>query len=198
MKKLLLATNNHGKFQEMADFLKDLPFELLSLRDFEEISEPEEIEPDLYGNALLKARYYREIFGIPTLSDDSGVFVEALAGELGVKTRRFGAGATASDSEWVEFFLNRMKREENRRAKFQCVMAFCDEGVEKTFFGECEGEITRALEAPIIKGIPLSSCFKPSGCDLVFAALSEEKKNEVSHRGRALRAVLEFLREFKI
>ncbi len=186
--KLLIATTNIGKFNEIEEVLKDLDLELYHLKknevvagkslkelltndDFEEHGETFE------ENAELKAMHYHELIGLPTIGEDSGIIVDALKGELGVKTRRWGAGANATDEEWIKYFMEVMKDvpEKKRTARFICAAAFIDGGGETVMFrGQTEGVITHTLEAPLKKGIPLSSCFRPTGHDKVYAALSEQ------------------------
>lgn len=192
---LLLATQNLGKIQEMHEALSDLPIELLTLVDLPEIPPPNETGMTFAENATIKARHYFPHAGHPTVADDSGIIVEALKDELGIHTRRWGAGPSATDEEWIRYFLERMKREENKRARFVCAIAHVDhDGQLHLFEGTCEGTITDELEADYLPGLPISACFKPDGCERVFSALSIEQKNRTSHRGRALRQLREFLR----
>ncbi len=195
MKKCLLATSNKGKIIEIRECLSDLPVELLSPDDLPEVlRKPHETEDTFEGNAMQKARYYFEKTGIPSIADDSGIIVEALVSELGIHTRRWGAGPEASDEEWINHFLERMKKEENKRAKFTCVIALIeDDGSLKTFEGHCDGVITELLEADYLPGLPISACFRPDGCDKVFSALGVQEKNRVSHRGQAVYKLREYL-----
>lgn len=147
-------------------------------------------------NAEAKASHYHELLGVPTIGEDSGIIVDALSGELGVKTRRWGAGANATDEEWIDHFMKVMKDipEEKRGARFVCCAAFIDGPGELVLFrGETEGVITHKLEAPLRPGIPLSSCFRPVGCDKVYAALNETEKNRLSHRGKAFYELRKYL-----
>ena len=124
------------------------------------------------------------------------ILVDVLKGELGVKTRRWGKGEKASDQEWVDFFLERMKQfgDGERTAGFICCAALVGpEGKRVVFEGRTEGIITPSLEAPIREGLALSSCFKPNGFDKVYAALSAEEKHGISHRGKALVPIRDFL-----
>jgi len=196
MRQLLIATANEGKFIEIEEGLSDLPFEFLSLKDMPAFDAyPCEDAETFADNAACKANFYFSKTGIPTIADDSGIIVEALRGELGIHTRRWGAGPEASDEEWIAHFLNRMKKERNKRATFVCVLALATERGFKTFEGRCEGVITDALEADYLPGLPLSACFKPEGSLCVFSALPIEQKNSSSHRGRALAALKNFLRD---
>ncbi len=219
-KYLLIATTNLGKFKEIFEILGKLDvlsggrFRVISLRelcDSEEsfgledrsfqMSDFDGLEEDgetFEENAIKKAKFYHEKTGLLTISEDSGIVVSALDGELGVKTRRWGAGENASDEEWIEFFMKRMSSEKNRNAKFVCSACVCgkkDDGKEfcEVFEGETSGKITEKLEAPILKGLPLSSCFLPDGFEKVYAALSTEEKNAISHRGKAISKICEML-----
>lgn len=186
--KLLLATTNRGKVIEISEALSSLNLEIVSLADVGMMSSAPETGETYADNALQKARWAYEQAQIPTLADDSGIIIDALQGELGVHTRRWGAGPDASDEEWINYFLDRMNVETNKAARFVCVLAYIDsEGTEHVFEGACEGVITPGLEADYLPGLPLSACFRPDCYDCVFSALNPEQKNETSHRGRAVK-----------
>lgn len=199
MKHLLIATKNPGKFQEISEVLRVLPLRLVSLADFGISDDVIETGQTHGENAALKARFYFEKTSLPTLAEDSGIYVDAFPGELGVQTRRWEGLHHATDKEWIEYFLERMVpvSEEKRGAKFVCHAALIftadDFAQPKIFIGETRGVITKNLEAPLKEGIPISSCFRPEGFLKVYAALSIAEKNRVSHRGKAMHAVVEFL-----
>ena len=187
---LLIATSNAGKIIEIKESLKGLPITIKSPIDFGITESPHEHGDTFEANAIEKARFYYEKAKIPTLADDSGIIIEALEKELGVHTRRWGAGPQATDKEWIEFFLERMHHEKNKRAHFVCCLALIDEnGQETIFHGTCDGVITHELEAGYLPGLPISACFRPDGYDRVYSAMSIEQKNAVSHRGRAVGAL---------
>jgi len=195
-KRILIATSNKGKFKEIMEILGDLPYEFMSLDDLNLSGDCEENADSFEGNALLKARYYFQKSGLMTLTEDSGIIVDALQGELGVKTRRWGAGEKATDEEWIDYFLRRIGDVpyQQRGAEFVCCSAIIDlEKNEHVFKGETLGTITQKLEAPIYGGLPLSSCFKPVGFDKVYSALSIQEKNSISHRGKAMKQVHDYL-----
>lgn len=128
------------------------------------------------------------------LGEDSGIEISALKEELGLETRRWGAGHDASDEEWITFFMKRMEGEEDRQARFMCsACLYGEEGVEEYFDGETSGVITEKLMAPILPGLPLSSSFLPDGEEEVYAALGTERKSKISHRGKCIKKVREFL-----
>lgn len=219
MRELLVATKNPGKFKEIVEALDVTDFRLiflgdLSVDDGDFIEDGETFEQ----NAEKKAKYYYEKFGGKfefVLGEDSGIVVDALDGELGVKTRRWvsdslrhdalasGAGEQeikVSDKMWIEYFLNRMEgvKDAERGAEFVCYACVVGSASGRFFVqrfsGETKGVITHTLEAPITTGIPLSSCFKPDGFDQVYAALSVEQKNKISHRGKAMAPLKKFLK----
>ena len=194
MRELLIATKNPGKYSEIMETLEGLCFKFVFLGnlDVEDGGFVEDGET-FAENALKKARYYGEKTGMLALAEDSGILVDALSGELGVQTRRWGAGEEASDEEWIDYFMKRMEDEEGRGARFVCSACLVDGESEKFFEGETCGIITEALQAPILKGLPLSSCFLAEGCEKVYAALGAEGKNKISHRGKAMRKAREWL-----
>ena len=197
--RLLIGTNNKGKIIEIAQVLSDLPIEIKAPKDLGIVKMPSETGETFEENALQKARFYFDQSGCPTVADDSGIEVDALVGELGIHTRRWGAGPEASDEEWIAYFLKRMNGEKNRKARFVCALAYIDaDGAVHGFRGTCEGVITRTLEADYLPGLPISACFKPDGCERVYSAMSIEQKNRTSHRGKAVHQLADFLRhQFK-
>jgi len=192
--RLLLGSNNEGKIIEISEALEGLPVKIVSPKHLAIADVPEEAGESFAENATAKARFYFERAKLPTIADDSGIIVEALADELGLHTRRWGAGPAASDEEWIAYFLKRMKQEKNKRARFVCVLAYVDPaGTTYTFEGRCEGIITPTLEAGYLPGLPISACFRPDGFDRVFSALTIEQKNSTSHRGRAAQQLRQHL-----
>jgi XTP/dITP diphosphohydrolase len=196
--QLLIATSNPGKIKEISQVLTGLDLELFTLKDLNINTDVEETGSSYAENAEIKARFfYKEAEGkMPVVAADSGVRVEALDDELGVYTRRWGSGSKASDQEWIDFFLDRMKQypnPEQRKAWFSSNFCYFDGQEVKHFLGECAGIITKELEADIIPGLPLSSCFLPNESEKVFAALSTDEKSKISHRGRAAKKFREYL-----
>jgi len=206
--KILVATKNRGKFNEISGFLnglKDVDVEFLGdldVRDDDFVEDGETHEE----NAMKKARYYwnkvcgRSVYDF-VLGEDSGIYVDALADELGVHTRRWGAGHDASDKEWLEYFMKEMAlraiEDERRGAKFVCHACLKGADHESFYSGETLGKITRDISCAVLPGLPLSSVFRPEGFDQVYAELGRDKKNEISHRGQAISKVKEFLTKLK-
>ncbi|MEI7511093.1 MAG: non-canonical purine NTP pyrophosphatase [Candidatus Peregrinibacteria bacterium] len=191
---ILIATGNAGKLLEIQEFFGDMPgIRFLSLKDLGLKNDCEETGNSFAENALQKAKYFFERAGIPTLGEDSGIIVDALTGELGIKTRRWGAGEKATDEEWLAYFLQRMAGEKIRSARFFCASVFYDG--EKTFLaeGQSEGNLLQNPVLPIPKGIPLSALFVPVGHEKVFSAMTRAEKNSISHRGSAIGKMKEWL-----
>lgn len=195
--ELFIGTSNSGKIHEIQEALRGVPVSLRTPSDWKShLPAPIETGTTFLINAMQKARHYHDLTHLPTIGEDSGIHVAALEGELGIHTRRWGAGPLASDQEWIHHFLSRMKNETNRLATFVCSIVFIDaEGEAHSFEGKCEGEITDSLESEYLSGLPISACFKPQGCDRVFSSLSGEEKNRVSHRGRAMKSFIAFLQD---
>ena len=195
--QLLIGTSNKGKIIEMREALSGLPIEIVTPADVGITDVPMEEGETFAQNAGQKARFYYQRSGLATLADDSGIFVEALQNELGIHTRRWGAGPDVSDHQWIAFFLERMRSEENKRAQFVCSLCFIDaSGNEHLFEGVCDGIITSEVETDFLPGLPISACFRPKGHERVYAALTVEEKNAVSHRGKALKLFSHYLNQF--
>jgi len=192
--KLLIATSNPGKLNEILEVIGSLNLNVLSLKDLGVSSQVEENGKSYKENAKIKAEHFHKETALPTLAEDSGIVVEALADQLGIHTRRWGAGEKATDEEWIAHFLNEMQQHKNRKAKFISHLYYIDQNQHKHFLGETHGEITMDLQAPIYKGLPLSSCFIPEGQNRVYAALGKQQKNQVSHRGKAVQQFHNFLK----
>lgn len=190
--EILLATTNSGKKDEILEvFGHDSRISFLTLQDIESRTGkpfpiPEETGERYQENALQKALHAFEYTQIPTLAEDSGVQVEALKGELGVKTRRWGAGEHASDEEWISFFLERMKNESNRKACFFASACFVRSMEDMLICsGSVHGTLLQESSTPLPKGIPLSAYFVPHGYNTPICELPFEEKKKVSHRGKA-------------
>ncbi len=192
MKKILLATGNTGKAQEMLEFFGD-DFEFLLLSDFPSVPDVEEDGMTFEANALLKAQYFGRQFQVPTLGEDSGIILEAFPEKFGLRTRREIPSGT--DEEWLEKFMNLMDGVENRRATFYSAMAFFDpvRNIENVVLGTTSGVILEDLATEMEPGIPVSAVFVPEGSDQVYSAMTKFEKNAVSHRGKAAREMENFL-----
>lgn len=183
--KLLLATTNRGKVREYRRLLVGLPFELVTPDELSVEIAVEENFPSYEENARVKATAYAGASKLITLADDSGVEVDALGGEPGIRSAR-AAGEEASDRDRIGHLLSRLKDVpwEKRTARFKCVIAIANpEGRVELSEGECRGII--AFEPRGDKGFGYDPVFYLPEFEKTMAELSLEIKNQVSHRGRA-------------
>lgn len=193
-KKLVIATNNAHKLQEIAAILGD-EIELLSLKDIRCFDEIPETAETLEGNALMKARYIRDRFGMDCFADDTGLEVEALHGAPGVYSARY-AGGEGHDSEAnMQKLLKELQGETNRAARFRTVIALLMDGEEHLFEGIVNGSIIEEKRGAA--GFGYDPLFVPTGYDATFAELGEEVKNQISHRARAVQQLVDFLRKVR-
>lgn len=193
--KLAIATNNAHKLQEIRAILSGQFDELLSLKDLGIDVDVEETGTTLEENALLKARTIQAICHIPTLADDTGLMVDALGGAPGVYSARY-AGEEHNDASNRALLLKNLQTEQNRNAHFATVIAIVyPNGDFITSKGRVEGEIL--CEERGNEGFGYDSLFYSYELKKTFAEASQEEKNSVSHRGRALRAMLEKLQNEK-
>jgi len=183
--KILIATNNKHKIIEIKNILNNDKIELLTLSDLSIDIEVEEDKDTLEGNALKKAEEMYKIAKIPTIADDTGLFVYSLNNEPGVFSSRY-AGENASYDDNCIKLLNAMTNipEENRRAYFKTVVCIYENDDKYNFFdGICEGRISKKKHGE--KGFGYDPLFIPDGFDKTYAEMSEKEKNSISHRGRA-------------
>ncbi|MET0752740.1 MAG: RdgB/HAM1 family non-canonical purine NTP pyrophosphatase [Pyrinomonadaceae bacterium] len=194
-KCLLVATGNAGKVRELKEFLVDLPVVLRDLNEFSEVSEVEETGATFTENAILKAAGYATQTELWTVADDSGLEVEALGGAPGVFSARY-AGENAGDEAKIAKLLSELGNSDNLRARFVCAMAISDETGEIKFVSEgvCDGTITVTPRGT--NGFGYDPIFIPDGFDETFGELSGEVKREISHRARAMKKIIEYLRGF--
>lgn len=192
MKNLIVATKNKGKVAEIEDSLKDLDFKILSLAATFGFPEIEETGSTFEENARIKAERVYEHFKILTLADDSGLETDALKGEPGVYSARY-SGDEATDASNCEKLLLELEKTEvkNRTARFRCVMVLTDGKTEKVFEGVCEGKIINEKRGD--DGFGYDPLFVPEGYDKTFAELDLETKNRISHRGKALMLLKDYL-----
>ncbi|MEO9885542.1 MAG: RdgB/HAM1 family non-canonical purine NTP pyrophosphatase [Balneola sp.] len=192
MDKLILASRNKNKIEEMKQLVAHLGIDVFSALDFPDLEEVEEDKPTLEGNALKKARYVNQQTGIPALSDDTGLEVKELDGAPGVFSARY-AGENATYQDNVLKLLDALKGKENRAAQFRTVVALVDGDQEWTFEGVCKGKI---IEEQIgKKGFGYDPIFMPDEFAETFAQMDPNIKNLISHRGKAVQRFLEFLED---
>tara|TARA_R110001599_G_scaffold150929_2_gene335257 strand:+ start:126180 stop:126755 length:576 start_codon:yes stop_codon:yes gene_type:complete len=190
MDKLILASRNKNKIEEMKQLVTHLGIDVFSALDFPDLEEVEEDKPTLEGNALKKARYVNQQTGIPALSDDTGLEVEALDGAPGVFSARY-AGENATYQDNVLKLLGALNGKKNRAAQFRTVVALVDGGKEWTFEGVCKGKIINEQIGK--KGFGYDPIFMPDEFAETFAQMDPNIKNLISHRGKAVQKFVEFL-----
>ena len=189
--KIVFATNNAHKLDEVRQVVGE-KFDIVSLRECGIVEDIPENEPTLEGNALAKARYIYERTGFNCFADDTGLEVDALGGEPGVRSARY-ATEGHDDEANKRLLLERLQGEENRAAQFRTAVALILGGKEYLFEGIVRGDI--ATEQHGEGGFGYDPLFFPEGGDLTFAQMSSEEKNAISHRGRAVRKLAEFLQQ---
>lgn len=191
--RYILASNNKGKLKEMKAILADLSAEVVSQSEAGLSLEADETGTTFEENALIKARAACKALSEPAIADDSGLAVETLGGAPGVYSARYGGCAT--DEERVKLLLKNLSGERNRRAKFVSCIACCfTNGDVITARGECEGIITFAPRGE--GGFGYDPIFELPETGRTMAELSDEEKNTVSHRGKALKIFEMKLREY--
>ena len=193
--KYVLATANPGKIKELGIILSELGIEFLTRKDLGINIEVDETGSTFLENATLKADAIATASGMPAIADDSGLIVDALGGEPGLFSSSYG-GEELTDSRRCLYLLDNMENMEHRRAKFVCtiVCSFPD-GKHITATGECHGEIL--TEPRGSDGFGFDPVFLPDGKDRTMAELTTDEKNEISHRGLALREFSGLLKEHK-
>ncbi len=193
--EIVLATRNKKKLDEMKRILAGLPISILSLDDFQGCPEIHEDGDSFQKNAVKKAIVVAKYTQKPALADDSGLEVYALNGAPGVLSARY-AGKEANDRKNIEKLLYEMRSfaGKERKARFVCfiAIAFPDEKVQ-VFSGYTEGIIGK--EPKGIRGFGYDPVFYPEGSDRTFAEMSDEEKDVISHRGRALNEFRKYIKE---
>ncbi|TGK39776.1 RdgB/HAM1 family non-canonical purine NTP pyrophosphatase [Leptospira andrefontaineae] len=194
MKSLSLASNNSHKVREIRAILSPLGFTLSTPKELGIDFGPEETGKTFTENALLKARELYSLSKLPSLADDSGICVEALGGEPGVYSARFG-GEGLDDEGRARLLLEKMKGEKNRNAKYVCVIALVSSEGEFTFEGECPGLISDIYDTSG-NGFGYDPIFYYPPFSAHFSQVSDEKKNSVSHRKHALEELVKYLKTY--
>lgn len=193
---MVVATRNKGKIREIRDALKGLGLQVYSLSDFPDVPEIKEDGKSFAENALKKARFYSKYFGKLTIADDSGLEVDALKGLPGIYSARY-AGEGASTQENNQKLLREMNGIpiSKRGARFKCVISVVSQdGKEAVAEGSCKGTI--GFEEKGKKGFGYDPLFILPKYGKTMAELSLEEKNEISHRGKALRKVRKIIQSF--
>ncbi len=193
--KIVFATNNKNKLAEIREMLGD-KIEVMSLADINCHEDIPETSDTLEGNALQKAHYVYDKYGMSCFADDTGLEVDALGGEPGVYSARY-AGGEGHDSEAnMAKLMDKLGDNDNRKARFRTVIALITGNGEddvKLFEGVAEGDIIREKRGG--EGFGYDPIFRPEGYDKTFAELDHEIKNKISHRAKAVQKLVEYLKQ---
>ena len=193
MQKLLVGTRNDSKMAELKDLLRELPFELVFLDQVGITQEVEETEDTFEGNAVLKAECYGRIANMITVADDSGIEVDALNGEPGVLSARYG-GEGLNDKDRNDLLLENLSEFEGTglSARFKCVVAvYNPEDGTEVFEGKIEGIITHEPRGE--NGFGYDPLFFYPQKRKTLAEISAKEKHVISHRGKAVRKAAKYL-----
>lgn len=194
---LIMATNNQHKLREIRQILGN-SFEVCSLADIGCNVDIPETSDTLEGNALQKARYVSEHYGVDCFADDTGLEVEALGGAPGIYTARFGSingyGDSHDATANIRCILDKLKGEKRRQACFRTVIALVYKGGEYLFEGKVCGRIVEQLRGN--EGFGYDPIFEVEGTGLTFAEMGPNEKNRLSHRGRATEKLVRFLGQY--
>ena len=192
--KFVLASNNAKKLIEMREILSKLGIEVISQKEAGISTSPDETGTTFEENSLIKAAAACEASGLPALADDSGLVVDALGGQPGVYSARYG-GEELTDRQRYELLLSNMEGIENRTAKFvSCIAAVFPNGDRITAEGTCEGKVMYAPAGD--GGFGYDPIFFSTEMGKSMAEMSHEEKNSISHRGNAMRKFAPMLREY--
>lgn len=191
---IVIATKNKKKVEEIKRLLSDLNVNILTLDDFKDLPDIVEDGKTFEENALKKAMTIAKMTGKPSIADDSGLEVYALGGAPGIHSARY-AGENSNDAKNIEKLLKELKDKKDRRARFVCCIAFAlPDGKVNLFFGVTEGIISEIPKGE--KGFGYDPVFYPEGYDKTFAEMPSEKKDLLSHRGKALKKFKDFIKNY--
>jgi len=188
MDKIVFATNNAHKIEEVRAMIPQL--EILSLKDIGCTDDIAETENTFQGNAALKADFITKKYGFDCFSDDSGLEVDALGGKPGVYSARY-AGEPTNHEKNIEKVLKNLEQIENRNARFITVISLNYQGKKYFFEGTVDGNITTEKSGK--EGFGYDPIFQPNGYEITFAEMTQTQKSKISHRGNAVKKLIEFL-----
>lgn len=187
--KILFATSNQNKANEIR---KMLPrnLKLLTLSDIDISEEIPETSDTIEGNAKQKADYITNHFQLNCFADDTGLEIEALDGEPGVRSARY-AGKDRSDEANIHLVIEKLASQKNRSARFKTVIALNINGAQHLFEGIVNGTIRHSKSGT--NGFGYDPIFEPENCGKTFAEMTMDEKNSYSHRARAIEKMIDFL-----
>lgn len=194
MMKIVFATNNAHKLEEIKRIVGK-HIEILSLKDIGCYDDIEETADTLEGNAQIKARYIWERYGFNCFADDTGLEVDALNGEPGVRSARYAEGKGHDSEANMSKLLQKLEGVENRKACFRTVIALMLNEEEYFFEGRIDGHISTQRMGQ--EGFGYDPIFIPEGYDKSFAQLGADIKNQISHRAKAVQQLIAFLQAFQ-
>lgn len=187
--KIVFATNNENKIKEIQSMLPE-NITIVSLESIGCQEDIPETAATIEGNAIMKANYITEKYGYDCFADDTGLEIEALNNEPGVYSARY-AGEQRSAADNMNKVLHLLQDESNRNAQFKTVICLNLNGKQYVFEGIAKGSITKDKKGTA--GFGYDPIFQPENYQNTFAEISLEEKNKISHRGKATKALLEFL-----
>ena len=190
MKRIVFATNNQHKLQEIRDILGS-GYEVVSLKEIGCDVDIPETGNTLEENALQKAQYIYDHYHVSCFADDTGLEVEALDGAPGVYSARYAGGEGHDAQANMLKLLHELEGKENRKAQFRTAISLILDGKEYLFEGVIKGEIIREKRGD--SGFGYDPVFKPEGYERTFAELGNDIKNKISHRALAVQKLCEFL-----
>lgn len=188
--KLVFATNNKHKLEEVKAMLTN--FEIVSLADIHCFEDIPETATTLEGNAILKANFVTEKYGLDCFADDTGLEVEALNNEPGVYSARYAGEDNNAEANMAKLLKN-LENNPNRKAQFKTVIALNIQGKQFIFEGICEGTILTEKRGKC--GFGYDPIFMPDGFNTSFAEIEMNEKGKISHRGKAIEKLVTFLNE---
>jgi XTP/dITP diphosphohydrolase len=189
--KIVFASNNKNKIHEIQSMLPE-NIQIVSLESIGCFEEIPETADTIEGNAILKANYITQKYGFDCFADDTGLEVDSLNGQPGVFSARY-AGEQKNADDNMDKLMKELSGKPNKNAQFKTVIALNFKGKQHLFVGIASGKITS--EKMGTGGFGYDPIFKPSGYEKTFAELSLEVKNEISHRGKATKLLIEFLQK---
>lgn len=195
--KIVFATNNQHKLQEIRDILGP-QFQIVSLSDIGCHDDIEENGSTLEANARIKSHYVSQKYGVSCFADDTGLEVDALGGEPGVHSARYAEGTDHDSQANMDKLLRKLANNNNRRARFRTVISLLEKEAdgsltEHLFEGRVEGTIATVKRGS--EGFGYDPIFVPDGYSESFAQLGEEVKNSISHRARAVKKLADYLKQ---
>lgn len=189
--KLVFATHNQNKFKEVKALMPAF-INLLSLHDIGCMKDIQETENTIEGNAILKATFVSANFGYNCFADDTGLEVDALGGEPGVYSARYAGEQKRSDDN-ITLLLKNLNDKKQRSAQFKTIIALVINKEKIIFEGICKGSITHKKRGRL--GFGYDPIFVPEGAQQTFSEMTQDQKNQYSHRGKAISQLITYLQE---